>query len=131
VETPVQQNNTIMSQHEYIHINLSYLYEIADNETGFVREMINDYVSKLPEQFNELKAVSGSRDFKQTGFIAHKLKSSFQFMGADTLTEYVHDIELMSKKPDPDHETIAQKITEMIPVVDQVLEELRHKLSTL
>jgi HPt (histidine-containing phosphotransfer) domain-containing protein len=70
-----------MNEHPYEHIDLSYLYEIADNETDFIKEMITDYIEKIPAQFDELCAHAKESNFERTKFIAHKLKSSFQFMG--------------------------------------------------
>jgi CheY-like chemotaxis protein len=118
-----------MNKHEYLHINLSYLYEIADDDIDFVKEMISDYIEKVPEQYTELKKVFSEQDFEQTRFIAHKIKSSFQFMGARQLIELAYSIEQRSQTSDT--ETITQNLNVMEPLVEQVLDELRHQLSVL
>jgi HPt (histidine-containing phosphotransfer) domain-containing protein len=118
-----------MNEHSYKYINLEYLYEIADNETDFVKEMINDYIAKLPVQFHELETAFAEKDFPQTGFIAHKLKSSFQFMGASQLIILSQEIEQLSKESK--EEDIRTRFSEMVPIIDLVLNELNNKLTAL
>lgn len=118
-----------MNKQEYSHINLSYLYEIADDDVDFVKEMISDYIARVPEQFEELKRVFTARDYEQTRFLAHKIKSSFQFMGADTLVALAYNIEKVSQQEDA--QTITQDLQTMEPIVGLVLSELKHQLLTL
>jgi HPt (histidine-containing phosphotransfer) domain-containing protein len=113
----------------YMHINLEYLYEIADNETDFVREIINDYLNKVPNQFSDLEKAVVAHDLENTRFIAHKLKSSFQFMGVQTLVDFSQQME--KAEGDTVAKTYTQCIGQMKPIVDDVLKELKHKLETL
>lgn len=118
-----------MENSGYKHINLEYLYEIADNETDFVKEIINDYLSNVPAQFVELEKSIATQDLESTRFNAHKMKSAFQFMGVQTLVELSQQME---KAEDKDAVTIYnQNIELMKPIVESVLVELKHKLTTL
>ncbi|MES2780022.1 MAG: Hpt domain-containing protein [Bacteroidota bacterium] len=118
-----------MNKQEYTHINLSYLYDIADNDIDFVKEMITDYIIKVPVQFTEMQTVFWERNFEQTHFIAHKIKSAFQFVGAQQLVELARNIERVSETQDI--ETITQDLAAMEPVVKLVLTELQSELSVL
>ncbi|MES2558520.1 MAG: Hpt domain-containing protein [Bacteroidota bacterium] len=118
-----------MNKHTYTHIDLSYLYEIADDDSDFVKEMITDYIQKVPEHFSELLMASKEQNFEQTHFIAHKIKSSFQFMGVTQLVDLASNIEQISETKDA--QTIARNLATMEPVVDKVISELRHQLSVL
>lgn len=118
-----------MEHTEYKHINLEYLYEIADNETDFVKEIINDYLSKVPDQFVELEKAVTTRDQEATVFIAHKMKSSFQFMGAQILVELSQQME--RAEGDDALDIYKQNIELMKPIVEGVLVELKDKLTTL
>jgi HPt (histidine-containing phosphotransfer) domain-containing protein len=118
-----------MDTTEYKHINLEYLYEIADNETDFVKEIINDYLSNVPAQFVELEKAVLTLDKESTRFMAHKMKSAFQFMGVQTLVELSQQME---KAEDNDAlEIYKQNIGLMRPIVAGVLVELEHKLTLL
>lgn len=118
-----------MSEQQYKHIDLGYLYEIADSDIDFVKEMINDYVEKIPSQFDELVAFAHEGNFEKTGFIAHKLKSSFQFMGAQELIDLAAAIEKLSK--DGSGEPVMEKLTVMKGTIADVLKELQHKLASI
>lgn len=118
-----------MTEDNYNHIDLGYLYEIADNEMDFVKEMINDYIAKIPIQFDELCAAAEAADFEKTRFISHKLKSSFQFMGAEQLITLAYAIEKLSEAKE--ESSINEKLGQMKGQVQSVIEELHHKLNTL
>lgn len=113
----------------YIHINLEYLYEIADNEIDFVKEIISDYLAKVPAQFTDLEKAVASEDIEATKFIAHKLKSSFQFMGVQTLVDLSNQME--KAEGGAAAEVYRQNMELMSPIVESVLTELTHKLETL
>lgn len=113
----------------YKHINLEYLYEIADNEIEFVKEIINDYLSNVPNQFVELEGAVATQDFEATKFIAHKMKSSFQFMGVQKLVELSQQMEMAEGQNAS--EICKQNIELMKPIVESVLVELDHKLTVL
>jgi HPt (histidine-containing phosphotransfer) domain-containing protein len=109
--------------------NLDYLYEVADNDLDFVREIINDYLSKVPGQFDELKKAVDGRDEPSAKFIAHKLKSSFQFMGVQQLVELSQQMESAAEASKEDVYT--QCIGKMAPIIEAVLLELKQKLVVL
>lgn len=113
----------------YKHINLEYLYEIADNEIDFVKEIINDYLTNVPTQFVELEKAVSTQDKESTKFIAHKMKSAFQFMGVQTLVELSQQME--KAEDDNALEVYKQNIGLMKPIVEGVLVELEHKLTSL
>jgi HPt (histidine-containing phosphotransfer) domain-containing protein len=114
---------------EYKYINLEYLYEVADDDTDFVKEIIDDYLNKMPGQFAELENAVGKDDQESTKFIAHKMKSSFHFVGAQILVELAQQIE--NAETDTHLEVYARNIGLMKPVLEQVLVELKHKRSTI
>src|SRR6186713_3458449 len=118
-----------MNTDSYTYINLEYLYQIADGENDFVIEMITDYVNQIPSQFGDLQTTLTSGDLKQTGFIAHKMKSSFQFMGVQQLVEASSMIEQLSAE-NATEKVIAQ-VELMKPLLANVLVELNHKLASL
>lgn len=118
-----------MNNSNYTHINLEYLYEVADGDADFMKEIINDYLSKVPDQFDQLLEVAAAGDNEAVKFIVHKMKSSFQFMGVQSLVDMAQQIE---NAPDEVRmERFHENRGRMQPVVEEVLAELKDKLSTL
>lgn len=129
METTPTVLTAAMNKHTYTHIDLSYLYEIAEDDKDFITEMISDYIEKVPIQFAELKQAAEAQNFEQTHFIAHKIKSSFQFMGAKQLLELASNIEKVSRTTDT--QSVKTDLLAMTPVVELVIAELKHQLSIL
>lgn len=118
-----------MNNSHYTHINLEYLYEVADGDADFIKEIITDYLTKVPDQFDQLLVVAEAGDIEAIKFIAHKMKSSFQFMGVQSLIELSQQIE---NAPDEMRmELFKQNRERMLPIVDEVLAELKDKLKAL
>jgi HPt (histidine-containing phosphotransfer) domain-containing protein len=118
-----------MSDSDYIHINLEYLYEVADGDTDFVKEIITDYLEKVPEQFVLVEKAIMSNDAEAIRFLAHKMKSSFQFMGVQRLVEIAQEME--NAPLEIAVERHVQNGALMKPLIESVLVELSHKLKSL
>lgn len=118
-----------MDKQTYTYIDLSYLYEIGDGETEFIREMLSDYIEKLPAQFAGLQQAVADQNFEQAHFDAHKVKSSFQFVGVKQLVDLAANIEKVSKTADAP--SISNDLALMEPIVGFMLDELKHHLSVL
>jgi HPt (histidine-containing phosphotransfer) domain-containing protein len=118
-----------MSNSGYTYINLEYLYEVADNDTDFVREIITDYLNNVPEQLAQMENVAAAGDIEAVKFIAHKMKSSFQFMGVQQLIELSQQME---HAPEENRLDVFKNNSRLMkPIVESVLKELTHKLETL
>jgi HPt (histidine-containing phosphotransfer) domain-containing protein len=118
-----------MTEMNYTYINLDYLNEVSDGDIDFVNEIINDYLNKVPIQFVELQAAVNAGDDDAARFIAHKMKSSFQFMGVEQLVLLAQQIE--NAEMDQKDIVFNECIGTMTPIIHIVLDELKHKLSTL
>lgn len=119
----------MMNKHNYTYIDLSYLYEIADGDSEFIKEMLSDYIEKVPQQFAELRQSIRDQNFEQAHFDAHKVKSSFQFVGVKQLVERAANIEIVSKTANAP--SISGDLAMMEPIVGLMLAELKLELSKL
>lgn len=118
-----------MSRKNYQYIDLTYMYEIADDDLAFVKEMIASFIEKIPPQFEQLQNSAEVPDYKQTSFLAHKLKASYQLMGVKTLADMAYQIEVDSEQnPGP---VILELVNAMKPLVDLAIEELQSELSLI
>jgi HPt (histidine-containing phosphotransfer) domain-containing protein len=115
---------------KYTHINLDYLNEMADNDIDFMREIIADYISKIPAYIEDLVQAVENVNQDNTVFFAHKLKSSFQFMGAKQLTSITEQIEQYAKEGSHQNE-IPNMVKEILTGFERVIEELKTELERL
>lgn len=111
----------------YQHIDLEYINSLADGDTSFVIEMIKDYKTLIPEYMNELNKAAVAEHREDIKFFAHKLASSFLFMGAKQLNEISreieHNIEASMKM-----EELHRKLSTMHALFAHVSEELDQEL---
>lgn len=69
----------------YNTINMDYLDEVALGSNEFKIEIIESFLSKTPASLGQMKECLAKSDYEQIGKIAHKLKTSFSFMGMEDM----------------------------------------------
>lgn len=82
---------------DYQHIDMSYLNDLALGSNDFKIEMIESFTKTTPESIEKMKACVTENDWKTIGGAAHKLKTSYSFMGMDsmvTLSKELQDLGL-------------------------------------
>lgn len=117
-----------MSRNQYI--DLDYINDMADGDTGFIIEMITDYKVKVKEYIADLHDAAASKDTGQIKFYAHKLASSFMMMGAKQLNEIAVKIE-HAIKDTMTMEQLRNELTRMDELFMNVVKELDHELTLL
>ena len=63
--------------------NLSYLKELSNGKPGFVNQMIELFLSEVPEEIQRLESAIHKQDFKTIHTLSHKIKSTISFAGLD------------------------------------------------
>ncbi|MBC7922627.1 MAG: Hpt domain-containing protein [Ferruginibacter sp.] len=109
--------------------NLDHLYELAAGDQGFIREMIEFYLSQVPGVIREMRQLRESKEWRELGEVAHKAKSSFKFMGMLQLTEDARGLEEICRHPQPDEGTIGTLVASIETLTAISSEELRVELS--
>ncbi len=111
-------------------IDLSYLKEIAEGNTDFIKKMIMAYLSQTPGMLADMtKSIDGKRWNDLRG-LAHKMKPSLDFVGIHSIKQTVKDIEKYSHE-----ETHLELLPDMVEEVRSTcilaMKELEHELETL
>lgn len=76
-----------MTAHKnYEHLNLEYIYELADGDGSFVKEIIDTFLSTTPKNLIKLEEAIAHRKAADVVFFAHKLKGTFNFIGSTQLS---------------------------------------------
>lgn len=81
----------------YKHINLDYVNELADGSPEFIKEMIDIFLSQVPEFTYELNTLYHIKNYIELARTAHKAKSSVAIMGMYELSEDLKTLELLAK----------------------------------
>ncbi|MGZ3862265.1 MAG: Hpt domain-containing protein [Bacteroidia bacterium] len=105
-------------------INLDYLTQLSKGNKSFVKEMIGIFLSENPEEIKFLEGKIAERDYEVIRATAHKLKSTFPFVGLDKILENdVEELEsLAAAKGD------AGEIEKRFLKIKQVCEEVCREL---
>jgi len=74
-------------------IDFSYLNELSDGNQEFIREMIDLFVNKVPNDMKELEAAIAVKDYATIRGIAHTLRSSLSIFKLEALFEHLDPIE--------------------------------------
>lgn len=72
---------------EFKYIDLNYLQDLALGSKDFMIDMISSFLKTTPDALEKLKKANEEGDWKKVGSVAHKLKTSFSFMGMEDTVE--------------------------------------------
>jgi HPt (histidine-containing phosphotransfer) domain-containing protein len=80
-----------------IKYNLAKVYALSDNDPEFVNEILNLFVTEVPEDLMQMGEGIKSKDHKQAYAFAHKLKPTLDLLGLNVAFEEVLQIEAWTK----------------------------------
>ena len=74
-------------------IDLSYLRDVSSGSNEFMIEMIELFLDQTPGYFEQLNQLISDENWPRVAEIAHKIKPTLAFMGADTAKDRMAEIE--------------------------------------
>lgn len=77
--------------------SLDVLFEVAQGDDVFIREMIALFLKKAPEMLHTINTSFEKKEFIECSNEAHKLKSSVQIIGSKDLQAIIKKIENNAK----------------------------------
>lgn len=87
-----------MTERTLLPINLTYLKHLSSGNTAFEREMLELFISEVSKDVQEMSAAYSISEFKTIANIGHKLKSSVQLVGFESLVDILSTIETFKNK---------------------------------
>ncbi|MDP4185113.1 MAG: Hpt domain-containing protein [Bacteroidota bacterium] len=117
-----------MSQQKII--NLKYLREISDGEPVMIREIIEMFISQVPEFIENLKLFLNEKRYVELGKEAHKAKSSVMIVGMDQLGKRLKELQLLTEHGEGS-ERYQEYVEEFINLCNQSIIELEEELRAL
>ncbi len=107
-------------------IDLSYLIEMGNGDTDFVREMLEIFLIQIPDTVVELRVGFNNKHWKEVSDLAHKIKTNFMMIGLDKQQQDALEIESMIKSNEINEEKISfllNRIEEKTALAIPLLEE--------
>lgn len=77
--------------------NLAKVYALSDNDSEFVDEILNLFVTEVPEDLMQIGEGIKNKDHKHTYAFAHKLKPTLDLLGLNVAFEEILEIEGWAK----------------------------------
>jgi|APGre2960657468_1045069.scaffolds.fasta_scaffold00591_7 HPt (histidine-containing phosphotransfer) domain-containing protein len=115
---------------KYQHIDLNYLNDLSLGSKYFREDLIISFIKTTPDSIAKMQDCIGKQDWQQIGGIAHKLKTSFSFMGMEKMVKVsavLQDLGLNNKEL----EKIPALIDEVVKEYPLAEAELKAELSEL
>jgi len=119
-----------MSEEKEVIIDLSYLREVASDNTEFIIEMIDIFLAQTPGYIDQLTAAIDQKDWSKMAELSHKIKPTMSFMGVESAKDTLGEIENKSRKQ-TDYEWIVEeygKLKEVFKIMLVKLEEKKKEL---
>ncbi|MDN3674197.1 Hpt domain-containing protein [Flavobacterium branchiarum] len=77
--------------------NLSKVYALSDNDPEFVKEILNLFVTEVPEDLKQIKEGIKKKDHKHAYAYAHKVKPTLDLLGLNMAFEEILQVEAWTK----------------------------------
>ena len=115
-----------MSEEKEVVIDLSYLREVASDNTEFMIEMIDIFLAQTPGYIDQLTTAIDQKDWSKMAELSHKIKPTMSFMGVESAKNTLGEIELKSREQ-IDYEWIVKEYDKLKAVFKIMLVKLEEK----
>lgn len=79
-------------------LDLTYLRGVASGSTEFMIDIIELFLSQIPEYFEQLDQFIEDKNWADAAEMAHKIKPSLTFMGVQSAMDKMAKIEMNARK---------------------------------
>lgn len=79
------------------NIDLTYLRDVSSGSNEFIVDMIELFLEQTPAYFEQLRQFIAEENWPKVAEIAHKIKPTLAFMGADAAKESMAAIETSAR----------------------------------
>jgi len=79
-------------------LDLSYLRGVASGSTEFMIDIIELFLSQIPDYFEQLDQFIKDKNWADAAEMAHKIKPSLTFMGVQSAMDKMAKIEMNARK---------------------------------
>jgi HPt (histidine-containing phosphotransfer) domain-containing protein len=115
-----------MSKEKEIVIDLSYLRDVASDNTEFMIEMIDIFLTQTPGYVEQLIIAVDQKDWSKMADLSHKIKPTMSFMGVESAKNTLGDIETKARNQE-DYEGIVAEFDKMKDNFKTIFVKLEEK----
>lgn len=106
-------------------IDLAYLKDVASGSSEFMVEMIDLFLDQTPGYFEQLNNFVKDENWPKVADLAHKIKPTLAFMGADSARDSMAEIETRARTLENTHE-IAPAFYKLYSLSGELFDKLRE-----
>ncbi|MBL6963832.1 MAG: Hpt domain-containing protein [Bacteroidetes bacterium] len=103
--------------------NLDNLISMIGSEPESVKEFVHLFLDTSSQTMIQLNEAFEAQNYTQMGALAHKLKSSIDLMGIESLKKEIRTVEIIGKD-----QNNLQKLDDLIPKLNRILEEVYKQM---
>lgn len=81
-----------------LHYNLSKVHALSDGDNEFVMQIIDLFLSEIPDDLKEVKTGIEEKNYKNAHAFAHKIKPTLDLMGMSVAFEEILLVEAWAKR---------------------------------
>ncbi len=109
---------------------LALLREYLGNDTRQVKEMVELFLEKIPEDLHELKMLNRQKEYEKLGHTAHRIKSSVKLFGMHKVAAILQKLETSEKQNlnSGERDSLVRQVAEHM---EKELKNLQQQLETL
>jgi HPt (histidine-containing phosphotransfer) domain-containing protein len=111
-----------------IKYSLDYLNSISGGDTDFVKEMIQTFLSNVPEELLKIQHLIEKKEWKMVGSEAHRFASNLVFLELNTLRDITVKIEEMGTNQ-KHTDQISDLFNQLKAGCDQIIQKLKNDFS--
>lgn len=108
--------------------DLSMVQSIAGGDTGFIKKMVQIFLDTMPPSVVQLQNELQSQNWDAVSKLAHKMKSTIDSMGINTLKEVIRTIEANGKIKN-ELDRMPAHVKQVSDVLDQCVAQLKRDFS--
>jgi CheY-like chemotaxis protein len=104
--------------------NLSMINIIGKDSPVFAEKMVKLFINTIPTDLQTLEEATTNEDYQKVSFIAHKMKSTIDSMGINSISNTIRKLEMKDEKK-VSKETILSWSNEVNTILKQVIIQMQ------
>jgi PAS domain S-box-containing protein len=113
-----------IEQESNLHYNLTKLKLIAGHSGDFLREIIDLFIEKVPEDLIKLQTALAEKDFSALKSIAHKIKPTLNQFGFDSISDDIVFLNYFDENDPKDLNQLEEKLNKVSKILTSGIAEM-------
>ncbi len=111
-------------------LDLGYFHTITENDTELKVKMMRIMLDETPDEADKLQRFLQDENWEGVRAVAHKMKSSMQFLGLSHMLDLVKSIELSAKEK-TNLQGLPEKVNKVVLACHSAMEQLKSELEKI